>query len=248
MTDGSIGVRHHVADARLDAIDARLDALPGGARTLAPGRARATPLAALVDSLAGPDAARRDALSLALGRVVSAEIENFPENLFWDSDALAASLAQAPDAHALDDSVHTIESLMAIYGVHGPVCFQYVHDFVYGMDWATWVARKRLERAAVAPFGIDFLRYSQRRGRELLARIAAGDDPRYQPIAAGQRRNVFAYSRVPDDELRLMRALAQRSAIPVVAWEFDVVGDASRDIQALREAVASELGLGVSAS
>ena len=79
MTDGSIGVRHHVADARLDAIDARLDALPGGARTLAPGRARATPLAALVDSLAGPDAARRDALSLALGRVVSAEIENFPE-------------------------------------------------------------------------------------------------------------------------------------------------------------------------
>lgn len=228
---------------RLDSLDARLDALPGGARSLAPGRLRATPLGLLIDALARGDARRWDVLATALARVVEAQLEHFPENLFWDSDSIATSLAREPDAAALEERVQLIESLMRIYGIRGPVRFQYLHDFTYGFDWALWVRRRPEERAHVAPFGMAFLRYSAKRGHEMLALVASGDDSRYPPIPEHQRRNVFKYSREPEDELRLMRVLALEGAIPVKAWTLEVDCDYQRDFQSLREDVARTLGL-----
>ncbi len=229
--------------ARLARLDARLDALPGGARSLAPGRARATPLTVLVDDLAQGDEARGLALSVALAQVVGAELEHFPENLFWDSDALAASLARETDEEGLASRARTLESLMRLYGVRGPMRFQYVHDFVYGFDWALWVSRHPTDRAAVPPFGMPFLRHSERRGRELHALIARGDDPRYRPLPEGSRRNVFRFSREPADEERLMRTLALEDGIPVQAWSLTAAGEYRRDFHALRVSVARRLGI-----
>jgi hypothetical protein len=227
----------------LDALDEELDALPYGALSLAPGRSRATRLRQLVEDLAASCSDRSTSatsLASALARVIRAELHHFPENLFWDSDALAASLASHPDESALAERVAIIESLMSLYGVNGPVRFQYVHDFAYGFDWAAWVARKPEDRAGIPPFGMPFLAYSERRGREIHALAMRGDDTRYPRIEGDARRNVFGFSRAPDAELRLMRALAAEAAIPVHAWTPDATSEWRRDYQSVRARLASE--------
>jgi hypothetical protein len=94
----------------------------------------------------------------------------------------------------------------------------------------------------VEPFGLDFLRQTESRGRDIVTLIDADDDW-YPRLADGASRNPFPFSREPDDELPLYRLLAKRGDVPVEAWRLDPRPDASRDFDALRQDAAASLGL-----
>jgi len=131
---------------------------------------------------------------------------------------------------------------MRLYGQQSAIRFRYVHDFMYGFDWARWVRRDPDARKGVEPFGIEFLRQTESRGRNILELIDADDDW-YPRLIDGVSRNPFPFSREPEDELPLYQLLAERACVPVEAWLLDAQPDASRDFDALREGAAASLGL-----
>lgn len=229
----------------LGEVQARIDATAWGALSLDPGRSSATPLLQLVVSLAGPS--EIEPLAAAAEEVARAQLDNFPENLFWDFDHYLASLHQ--QAAASDDYAActqrmsaTTVALMQLYGQQSKIRFRYVHDFMYGFDWARWVRRDPANRAGVDPFGLRFLNQSKSRGRDILDLIET-DDAWYPQLSDGVARNPFSFSREPEDELLLYRDLSLRGFVPVQAWRIDAAPDWSRDFDALREERARALRL-----
>ncbi|MFK7998533.1 MAG: hypothetical protein AB8H86_03010 [Polyangiales bacterium] len=228
-----------VADA-----DARIDAL-GPRRSLCPERATATSLASLAQ--AAPLEVRA-AFERCLARIAVAQIVAFPDNIFWDFDALAHSILEqalsAVDGEAeatLERLGSDVASLQTLFGAGTAIHFRYVHDFSYGYDWSKWV-RRNPESADNPPFGSVFLEYSLRRGHELLDLIAA-DDTKYPKLPDGKPRNPFGFSRGRSDEIRLFEHLAQEDLLPLRAWETHPKGRWDRDYRALRDAEAKKLGL-----
>lgn len=224
-------------DERIAALDARIRSL--GARTLAPDRPRATTLGELT-SAAPPSI--RPALGEALCMVVDAQLEAFPENIFWDLDALASSvvaqaLGSADPTTYLHQSAEIIARLQALFGCRSQIRFRYAHDFVYGFDWAKWVSRDP-QRARVGPYDRAFLEYTEQRGHELLALID-DDDEKYPKLRDGSPRNPFGFSREPRDEARLFESLASQDLLPVRAWEAQPSPRWDRPFHALRERVAT---------
>lgn len=233
------------ATTSLSEIDRRIVESRWGALSLDPARSTATPLTELVSSLV--DAERLPQLSAAAVTVAEAQLESFPENLFWDFDFYLASIhsdaKRAPSYVGYLESVTSITAgLLRLYGKHSEICFRYVHDFMYGYDWARWVRRDPGARAALAPFGLEFLRQTESRGRDILELIDTDDDW-YPKLAKGVVRNPFPFSREPEQELRLYRLMAERAWVPVEAWRVDAQPSADRDFDALREEAASSLGL-----
>jgi hypothetical protein len=225
-------------------LDARVAQTRYGRLTLDPRRSIANPLTEVVSRLA--DDRQSPHLAAAASAVAEAQMRNFPENLFWDFDFYLASIhdraSEAGDysvylSHVADSTVR----LMQLYGQQSPIRFRYVHDFMYGFDWARWVRRKPEVRASVHPFSIEFIRQTEARGRDLLSLIQA-DDEWYPRLKEGVSRNPFPFPREPDDELRLYRTLAARGYVPVEAWRVDARPDAERDFDALREQTAASLG------
>jgi hypothetical protein len=143
----------------------------------------------------------------------------------------------------LENVARITVGLMVLHGQQSAIRFRYVHDFMYGFDWARWVRREPRARREVEPFGLDFLRQSENRGRDIVTLIDA-DDNWYPRLADGASRNPFPFSREPDDELLLYRLLAERGDVPVEVWRLDASPDASRDFDALRQDAAESLGLG----
>ena len=237
---------------------AELEAGSGGPlRTLDPEREHATPLVDVhASALARLDDERLSApLAVGLCALARAQLEAFPANLFWDFDLIAAAIvaearALAPSAAiaCVEDRFARMTRLQALYGRETTINFSYVHDFVYGFDWAKWVAREPSLHADVpGPFSLRFLVYMERRGHELLALIAA-DDREYPSLPDDQVRNPFAFSREPEAEVRLHRELARRDLIPVPGWRGDYgCCDWTRrwrvPFRDRRDAVAAELGL-----
>lgn len=232
--------------APLSDIDARIDETPRGGLTLAPGRPRATPLSRLVRELATADD-ERPLLAATAATVAETQLHCFPENLFWDFDFYLASV-HAGARRATDYSEHlrsvtdVTVRLMRLYGQQSTIRFRYVHDFIYGFDWARWVRRDRGPRVGVQPFDLDFLEQIEIRGRDIL-RLIEADDEIYPQLEGSAPRNPFPFSREPDEELDLYRLLAKRDAIPVPAWECYAAPDASKDFDALRKDTAEHLGL-----
>ena len=181
-----------------------------------------------------------EAFALALARVARAFLTDFPENVFWDFDRLAASMASDPRGPAAfaEDVVH----LSALYGRHSTICFRYIHDFVYGFDWCRWVQKDPEGRAKIGPFHPVFLAYLRHRAAELL-RLIAGDDEKYGRLRQPYR-NPFGFSREPGDEERLHRALAERGLIPVRAWEQAGPDRWNEPFADLREQLAQTLAIG----
>ncbi len=226
-------------------VQARIDATTWGALTLDPRRSSATPLQQLVASLAEPP--EIEPLAAAAAEVATAQLDNFPENLFWDFDHYLASIHQ--QAAASDDYAACAErmstttiALMQLYGQQSKIQFRYVHDFMYGFDWARWVRRDPANRAGVDPFGLRFLNQSKSRGQDILDLIEA-DDAWYPQLSDGVARNPFSFSREPEDELILYRDLSLRGFIPVQAWQIHAAPDWNRDFDALREERARALRL-----
>jgi hypothetical protein len=229
--------------AALDAIDARID---WGIRlTLSPSADKPTSLRTLAETLT-PGPLQRP-FAAAIERVAEAQLHAFPGNLFWDMDALASSLVRQARAHEqpaqhLARLAGHVARLQRLFGAETAIHFRYVHDFIYGYDWAKWVKRDPEGRASVGPFDEVFLIYSERRAGELMALIAE-DDAKYHRLPEGKARNPFGFSREPEDELRLFRDLAERELLPIRAWELDPPLDWEPPYLALREERAEALGL-----
>jgi hypothetical protein len=206
--------------------------------SLAPGRTHARSVADLARDL--DEGGARPPVGPHLERIADAFTRDFPENVFLDLDLLGATLARMEDAERAEVAL-SIVRVSAEFG-GAPIQFRYAHDFLYGFDWCRWVARDPGTRAAVGPFDLPFLRYLSDRARELCALIAE-DDAKYGHVPRGTYRNPFAFSRSPEDEARLHRALAERDLVPVEAWSTAGRARWERPYAELREEVARELGL-----
>jgi hypothetical protein len=227
-------------------VEAGIRQSPRGPLSLDPSRSAASSPSEVVSKLA--DARQLPHLASAASAVAKAQLENFPENLFWDFDFYLASIHRHASvtsdyADYLGTVTRITVGLMRLYGQQSAIRFRYVHDFMYGFDWARWVRRDPEARRGVEPFGIEFLRQTESRGRNILALIDADDDW-YPRLVDGVSRNPFPFSREPEDELPLYQLLAERACVPVEAWLVDAQPDASRDFDALREGAATSLGLG----
>jgi hypothetical protein len=232
--------------------DARLRTHERHWQSLAPGRERAATLSAIGERVLG--SGTPDPLALAWSRgivdVAIAMRDAFPENLFWDLDHLAASLVSAgegPDpergAAAITEHAARLVRVQHVFGRHTPVAFRYVHDFSYGFDWAKWVAKDPAARAGTPPFSATFVDAMIARGHELHALIADGRDATYPPLAGGEARNPFGFSREPPAEARLMRHLAEHDLLPVRGWDDAHVPRWDRPYAALRRQAAHALGV-----
>lgn len=232
--------------AALEATQSRLDALPRGMLTLDPRRERATPLRAVVEAHSRSQALGT-VVAEGLVALVEAQLDAFPGNLLWDYDLLVASAVTAAAGSATPEleareRLRRLAALNALYGRDTQIRFRYVHDFVYGFDWAKWVRRDPATRDGVGPFDPPFLEYSHRRAEELLGLIAV-DDAKYPRLRDARHRNPFSFSREPDDELRLHRHLAAEGLVPVEAWRADATPRWDRPYADLRREAAAALGL-----
>lgn len=220
-----------------------------GHRSLAPARDLGRELLPVCALVAVPKDSPELLTTLATGlaEVALAQVASFPENLCCDFEFMAADLLRraraAPDpVGLLRARLGQIARLQRLYGRDTAIRFRYVHDFVYGYDWAKWVGRDPDLRAGVGPYDAAFLDHLERRAHELLGLIAV-DDPVYPGLPDDQARNPFPFSREPASELRLHRALAERGLIPIAAWDPDAQPVWSRPFAALRAELAAALGL-----
>lgn len=214
-------------------------------RSLCPGRTSPRDLVSLGDEVTqGLDLDAQAAVWEGLARVAGAIAEHFPDNIFADLDAVAGALAfeARMSADRARDVSGALVELHGLYGRTTPIRFRYVHDFLYGFDWARWVAADPDARADEDPFGRAFLGRALSRGQELLALIAARDE-KYPPLPEGVSRNPFPFRRDSDAELRLLQALASERLVPLPAWDVDPRGDWRRPFAAIREAKARAMGL-----
>jgi hypothetical protein len=163
-------------------------------------------------------------LAASAAAVAEAQLQSFPENLFWDFDFYLSSIhrhASGTSDYAgyLKNATRITVGLMNLYGQQSVIRFRYVHDFMYGFDWARWVRRDPVVRGGVEPFGLDFLQQTESRGRDIISLVEA------------------------DDELSLYRLLAERGDVPVEAWRLDARPDANRDFDKVRDEAAGLLRL-----
>jgi len=240
----------NAAVAELAAADASLAAHTVALRSLAPGRASAHTLVEIL----GPrlaDAAHGMIEPFVAGTAafVRALLESFPDNLLWDLDLPLATWWRT--AAASDDPAATAADLLALatelqglFGRTTALRFRYAHDFLYGYDWAKWVGRDPAAREGIGPYDRRFLAAMRARGHELLALIEAGGDAKYPALPDASPRNPFPFSREPEAELAIHRALAEVGRIPVPAWRWDNASVTwSHPWAAWREETAAGLGL-----
>ena len=235
------------AQAILVDADARLGGW--GHRSLAPAREQGRALLSVCGLVAAPgdDATLVTELARGLAEVALAQVASFPENLCCDFEFMAADLLRRARAATdpvglLRERLGQIARLQRLYGQDTAIRFRYVHDFIYGYDWAKWVGRDPDLRAGIGPYDAVFLDHLERRAHELLGLIAV-DDPVYPGLPDEQARNPFPFSREPEAELDLHRTLAARGLLPLAAWDPAARPVWSRPFAALRAELAAMLGL-----
>lgn len=180
--------------------------------------------------------------------IINAQIQNFPGNIFWDFDFMVSSMLR----QALTSDIGAIafvESfgkkmvlLTNLFGINQEIHFRYVHDFMYGFDWARWVQKDPHNRAQIEPFSLFYLDYLLAKGKELLQRISLGQSASYKLCATGFR-NPFNFSREPEDESRLLTHLAKTQFIPVPAWNWNASPVWNKPFEEIRQQVALKLNI-----
>ncbi|QLE42738.1 hypothetical protein FD723_21405 [Nostoc sp. C052] len=180
--------------------------------------------------------------------IVRTQLQNFPENIFWDFDFLVSSmLRQALNADEgaipfLKIFGAKMVSLTEMFGNKTEMRFRYVHDFMYGFDWARWVQKEPQNRAHIEPFSLVFFDYLLAKGKELLQRISHGQVISYKLCETGYR-NPFTFSREPEDEYRLLTCLAEEQLIPVAAWNWNASPVWNKPFQEMRQQLALKLNI-----
>jgi hypothetical protein len=183
-----------------------------------------------------------------LESILQSILRNFPENIFWDFDCLVISMlrqalvAKKGADYFLKFFAEKIELLMDLFGNKSEIRFRYLHDFIYGFDWAKWVQKEPKTRNLIEPFNPVFLDYLLNRGQEIVQLICL-DDRQYHQLSENLYRNPFNFSREPRDEIRLFTYLARQKLIPVAAWDWNVSPVWNKPFHQMREAISLELHL-----
>ena len=251
ITDALLaGARQRALDS-LGSLDARVTAIAGSPLTLDPQRTHATPLRVLGEHLLASETDPHviGAFAQTVQTIVEAQLYNFPENIFWDFDCMLATLLADGRRwpQGVVDYLRKTSLLMArlqhMFGCHARIRFRYVHDFIYGYDWARWAALDHEHRSRIGPHDMRFLRYVLQRGEQIV-RMTFEETTRFPAIAEDQWRNVFVFRRDPEAEMLLLRDLAARDLIPVRAWVTDPpTVDPRIDYSSARTERARALGL-----
>ncbi|MEH1842358.1 MAG: hypothetical protein V7L20_27420 [Nostoc sp.] len=187
-------------------------------------------------------------LQETLESIVRTQLQNFPENIFWDFDFLVSSMlrqALVADEGAIAFLKYFGEkmvSLTEMFGNKTEMRFRYVHDFMYGFEWARWVQKEPQKRAHIEPFSLVFLDYLLVKGKELLQRINHGQIISYKLCDTGYR-NPFTFSREPEDEYCLLTYLAQEELIPVAMWNWNASPVWNKPFQEMRQQLALKLNI-----
>ncbi|MEH1830998.1 MAG: hypothetical protein V7L29_02680 [Nostoc sp.] len=187
-------------------------------------------------------------IQATIENIVRTQLQNFPENIFWDFDFLVSSmLRQALNADEgaipfLKVFGEKMVCLTEMFGNKTEIRFRYVHDFMYGFDWARWVQKEPQKRAHIEPFSPLFLDYLLVKGKELLQRINHGQVVSYKLCDTGYR-NPFTFSREPEDEYRLLTYLAEEQLIPVAVWNWNASPVWNKPFQEMRQQLALKLNI-----
>ncbi|MCW5313689.1 hypothetical protein GTQ43_07675 [Nostoc sp. KVJ3] len=183
-----------------------------------------------------------------LESIVRSQLQNFPENIFWDFDFLISSMirqalvADEGAIHFLKIFSEKMVSLVEMFGSKTEIRFRYVHDFIYGFEWARWVQKEPQKRAHIEPFSLFFLDYLLAKGKELLQRISHGQITSYKLCDTGYR-NPFTFSREPEDERRLLTYMAEEQLIPVPVWNWNASPVWNKPFQEMRQQLALKLNI-----
>ncbi len=185
-------------------------------------RPHALPPVELVARVVGDrdEVVRLRAFVRGLCEVIRTLAEDFPDNVFWDLDYLACCMWSAGGPEEIDGFVRRVVVVCRGFGNKSELRFRYAHDFLYGYDWARWVAREPSLRASIGPFDLAFFDYLDSR-REKLLELIAGNDSKYGQLQGQEFRNPFTFCREPREEAHLHQVLAQADFIPVKAWRLD---------------------------
>jgi hypothetical protein len=187
-------------------------------------------------------------LQETLESIVRTQLQNFPENIFWDFDFMVSSMLR--QALIADEGAipflklfgEKMVCLTEMFGINTEIRFRYVHDFMYGFEWARWVQKEPQNRASVEPFSLVFLDYLLVKGKELVQRINHGQVVSYKLCDTGYR-NPFTFSREPEDEHRLLTYLAEEQLIPVAAWNWNASPVWNKPFQEMRQQLALKLNI-----
>ncbi|MEH1818363.1 MAG: hypothetical protein V7L31_04570 [Nostoc sp.] len=187
-------------------------------------------------------------LQETLESIVRTQLQNFPENIFWDFDFLVSSMLR--QALTADEGAipflkifgAKMVSLTEMFGNKTEMRFRYVHDFIYGFEWARWVQKEPQNRAHIEPFSLVFFDYLLVKGKELLQRINHGQVVSYKLCETGYR-NPFTFSREPEDEYRLLSYLAEEQLIPVAVWNWNASPVWNKPFQEMRQQLALKLNI-----
>src|SRR5262252_200241 len=203
---------------RLTEMDAQLQTAVPIPLSMCPARPRATSLQAIGEALltADLDPSLMQAFADGLCLMVATKVDQFPEHIFWDVDSLAAWLLRLGDAHAIRDVTAHIVTVHEGCGRSSVINLRYVHDCMYGFDWARWVSHEPETRQGIGPFDHTSLSHVEERRGEHVECIAEHDG-QFGVAADGVHHNPFRFSREPADERRLHEALARDNVIPVQA-------------------------------
>lgn len=180
--------------------------------------------------------------------IVLTQLQNFPENIFWDFDFMVSSMLR--QALIADEGAvpflkifgQKMVLLTEMFGSKTEIRFRYVHDFIYGFEWARWVQKEPQKRAQIEPFSPVFLDYLLVKGKELLQRINHGQVTSYKLCDTGYR-NPFTFSREPEDEYRLLTYLAEEELIPVAVWNWNGSPVWNKPFQEMRQQLALKLNI-----
>ena len=188
-----------------------------------------------------------ECFSAHLFTFIKAQLHHFPENIFWDYNYFCCQifrscLTDENPVQKLEFSFQRLVKLLEVFGKESNICFRYMHDFLFGFDWAKWVRKSPNERQSVNPFDLQFLDYLTHRAKELEVLIAE-NDKKYNQIENGEFRNPFFFSRSPKDETRLLQSLATDGLIPVHIWEFDCTPNWFLSFSKIREERAIALAM-----
>ncbi len=186
-------------------------------------------------------------LQSTLKVILYAQLQNFPENIFWDFDFMVSSMLRqalvANDgADFLESFANKMVSLTELFGIKKEMRFRYVHDFMYGFVWAKWVQKEPHNRAQIEPFSLFFLDYLLIKGQELVHRINLDQVSFYKLCDTGFR-NPFSFSREPEDEYRLLTYLARKQLIPVAAWNWNAQPVWNKPFEEMRQQLSLKLNI-----
>ncbi|MBC61545.1 MAG: hypothetical protein CMP11_03730 [Zetaproteobacteria bacterium] len=175
-----------------------------------------------------------------MSEIIESQVENFPNNIFWDNDYLFSHLSQVKDPQVTKTTGKKIIQLNLIYGNKKEISYSYLHDFTYGFDWIRWIQKDPQKRQNIRPFDLLFLEQLEHRGKEITELVEV-NDKKYPKLLKDTPRNTFSFCRDETSEIKVLRKLAAENNIPLKAWSTEKAqGNLDKNFDHIREQVAKD--------